>query len=787
MAISAGLVSVTTGSPVVSGSLTSFVAAEGDQFILRGLTVVIAQVVSPSKILLKQDWVGPSISGASDWDISLTGPYWQSQVTTNKRISDLLTKFEAGPVKWDQAGTMAGRNQYDDQPAGFTYLSVDPMPFRIYTKLANTNSASDWSDGQVLGTVEADYPLFPSDIGLGKVDNTSDATKAAPGNPIGDALNVRATRSQLPILNGDTSGGSDAGASLSSDLAQIGSFGGGRPRLPRAGYRLDTPLVMREATCVEGQGSSPSSYAGQGTVFTIGGSLSAGFVGPNSGAVHTAGLHDFTVDARNLPAGGAAIRAGFLESRFSNIKLQGKGSFDQGGYTPNTIGKHHVATAPSWINWSMNMLIGGFAIGKRMEGSDSLDFGHYISGNQIGYQVAKSTASIRTGHMMMDLASIVGMNIQAPDQTDAAGNALPAATAGTHTGHIFHFNNLHASFDNNTWPGPADFLHAFVGCVYHYGKVEGSPAVIVGNNVRGLTFAGNIFYANRGPDLQFGSGVSGITLHYSSDQAPNNRLVNMPLDSHVLTGGIGGQYNYLNSLILNSPTNPGGKIQETRFAVYGNDSILGASGVNSRFGLGRDAAGFDAALLIGIDNGNSPYFDACNGEKTSVYGFAIKINHSARMYFAGNGNIGINNGAPDKQLDIKGDIRASGNAQFNGVTSLIYKLGAFAYYTLSGVNTVLNYDDNDYTIYNVANNTLATVIAGRSVQTLTNSVIYFSVPISYPEYLVSTVPSGGIGSAQIYVANGRKVGESAGNGSGVMAYYSAGRWRRFSDDTPVAA
>ncbi len=65
MATSAGLVSVTTGSPVVSGTLTSFMAAEGDQLVLRGLTAVIDRAVSSSQILLKQPWSGPSISGLS--------------------------------------------------------------------------------------------------------------------------------------------------------------------------------------------------------------------------------------------------------------------------------------------------------------------------------------------------------------------------------------------------------------------------------------------------------------------------------------------------------------------------------------------------------------------------------------------------------------------------------------------------------------------------------------------------------------------------------------------------
>ncbi|GJD63321.1 DUF2793 domain-containing protein [Methylobacterium frigidaeris] len=53
-------------------------------------------------------------------------------------------------------------------------------------------------------------------------------------------------------------------------------------------------------------------------------------------------------------------------------------------------------------------------------------------------------------------------------------------------------------------------------------------------------------------------------------------------------------------------------------------------------------------------------------------------------------------------------------------------------------------------------------------------------------YTVATVPAGTAG-AVIYVSNGRKSGEGAGAGTGVVACYSNGNWRRLSDDSPVAA
>lgn len=64
-----------------------------------------------------------------------------------------------------------------------------------------------------------------------------------------------------------------------------------------------------------------------------------------------------------------------------------------------------------------------------------------------------------------------------------------------------------------------------------------------------------------------------------------------------------------------------------------------------------------------------------------------------------------------------------------------------------------------------------------------------SKQIGMGNYTVATLPAGLSFGALAYATNGRKVGEGAGAGTGVMCYYSnpSGLWRRFSDDTQVAA
>lgn len=59
-------------------------------------------------------------------------------------------------------------------------------------------------------------------------------------------------------------------------------------------------------------------------------------------------------------------------------------------------------------------------------------------------------------------------------------------------------------------------------------------------------------------------------------------------------------------------------------------------------------------------------------------------------------------------------------------------------------------------------------------------------PITPSTYTVATLPAGGNGRT-VYVSNGRKIGEGAAAGTGVMAVYSNSQWRRVSDDAVVSA
>lgn len=80
---------------------------------------------------------------------------------------------------------------------------------------------------------------------------------------------------------------------------------------------------------------------------------------------------------------------------------------------------------------------------------------------------------------------------------------------------------------------------------------------------------------------------------------------------------------------------------------------------------------------------------------------------------------------------------------------------------------------------------MALQLDGAGVATFTRSVNVNGL-LRLAAYTVATMPTGVVGSI-IYASNARKSSEAAGAGTGVIAYYSNGHWRRLSDDSPIAA
>jgi hypothetical protein len=69
----------------------------------------------------------------------------------------------------------------------------------------------------------------------------------------------------------------------------------------------------------------------------------------------------------------------------------------------------------------------------------------------------------------------------------------------------------------------------------------------------------------------------------------------------------------------------------------------------------------------------------------------------------------------------------------------------------------------------------------------TNANTAFKALLGLASYSVAALPAAGFNGALAFASNGRKIGEAAGAGSGVVVAFSNGNWHRLSDDTIVAA
>ncbi|MFH6783615.1 MULTISPECIES: hypothetical protein [Methylobacterium] len=232
-------------------------------------------------------------------------------------------------------------------------------------------------------------------------------------------------------------------------------------------------------------------------------------------------------------------------------------------------------------------------------------------------------------------------------------------------------------------------------------------------------------------------------------------------------------------------------------------SILTQSAPN-----GANASGFytqsDLSVQMALRSGD--------GSKLSV------ITSSGLSYLMG-GNVGIGTNAPQVRLDVAGDFKCSGVGTIGGAS----RSGEFTLDGISGLPKIyrastngsprwawgsgngadsgeadgsdffLNSYGNDgsyrATPFRILRSTGAiTITNGLTISgtTTLNNGLVVAGKIRAGSYTVSTVPAGVVGEL-IYVSNARKVGESAGAGTGVISYYSNGNWRRLSDDSAIAA
>jgi hypothetical protein len=286
----------------------------------------------------------------------------------------------------------------------------------------------------------------------------------------------------------------------------------------------------------------------------------------------------------------------------------------------------NLRTNPQWAAWlnsiTNNTIFRCNGVGLYSEASDSVIFGNDFSANGIG--VEHFSSSSRLIGNQIEVSTDTGLVVK-----NLFGAGFPA-TGLLVIGNQFALNknaDIHYKVGNGS-------SHAVYGPIVG-NNFHSSGGIEIDSNVTNGVMVANTHSQTTSPnDIRFG-GVNNTGWQIYgmvSEKTPANRFLNLPPDAQVISGGPGGAFNRLQSLILSSVPS-GVRVADTRLNVFGSDAVLGANNVIARFGVDRDEPNIDAALLIGSTNGQAPYLDCVDGEQTSVSQCGFKFKHNTHLRF----------------------------------------------------------------------------------------------------------------------------------------------------------
>lgn len=222
-------VTVTNGSSIVTGYLTTFVGAPGDLFVIGSAAIPIQSVQGTGQLTLAWAWPGTTATDRTDYQLLKTGDYWGDNVTTFIKVNELLDKIALGlPLSIDAAGPSTARANYNTQPPPFRFLATTPAPATLYVKTGT--GPTDWSPGIILASQV--------------VQDAVDARDAAAASA------AAAATSQTNAANS---------ATLASQKADVASAGAGQVNSALVGLYVREYFVDSSATDDTKDGTSPAN------------------------------------------------------------------------------------------------------------------------------------------------------------------------------------------------------------------------------------------------------------------------------------------------------------------------------------------------------------------------------------------------------------------------------------------------------------------------------------------------------------------------------------------------
>ena len=226
---STGTVSLTNGSPVVTGIGTLWQAAlitNGFLFVEapEGNPLPIATVDSDSQITAELEWTGAT--GTFSYALLRQTNQLQDNAENSRALSYLISEMRNGTLfKYDVAGTLADRDIYNERPKGFSYLVLAGTSAQLYVKASGTSG--DWAGPFAYGT----GPVGPAPtLAIGSVTTLpagQPATASFSGSGSGYNLNLGLPAGELtPEDEAMLDASVDAAAASAADAATYAAMVG---------------------------------------------------------------------------------------------------------------------------------------------------------------------------------------------------------------------------------------------------------------------------------------------------------------------------------------------------------------------------------------------------------------------------------------------------------------------------------------------------------------------------------------------------------------------------------
>lgn len=458
------------------------------------------------------------------------------------------------------------------------------------------------------------------------------------------------TKEALSVPDFGVLGAATDAATYQAAINEINQLGGGQLHVPNGSTsNLISQVNLKKGTWI--MGSAPAQPGDTNAPYLIGSRIQAGanvsaLLGEASyaGLVHSMGIERMTINGnKGTYAVSDLVKWTPVNSHFMFNNV-GNGTGNCVSHVNPTGGD------PVWINWYMSNTIGSCdGVGLKYQGSDGRIAFNYLSSNGIDLEISGTSGATPIIGNNIDCAGGGGGGNCPVVPGSPAGNGIQITPSSYRAfmspivaNFFVHNSNADIIYKNN---GSLSTIYvSATGNVHHLTGGEGTGSAYKWEtNTQGGVVVGDVFSYWTAPtggacDIAFTDSTNQFVGIFGTqhDKSPANRFCNLPGDTQFITGGPGGAYNRLQSLILSSVTSAV-STQQTRLQVHGGDAVLGASGVMARFSNGINSPGYDAALLVGSAFGTTPYLNCVSGETTTAAACWFAFKNTVLMSLNDNG------------------------------------------------------------------------------------------------------------------------------------------------------